>query len=807
PETQAPGWLATLVGVQWRGVTEGRELGEEPQLIPWLLPTGCLPPGTETRRSPGRKKPQWKINKENEGDWRVNGHLYLIRDEVSLLACKAACPGALSKSLETELGGLGKELNAGWNYFFLYDGSKVKEEGDPTRAGICYFYPSQTLLDQQELLCGQIAGVVHCISDLSASPPTLIRLRKLKFAVKVDGDYLWVLGCAVELPDVSCKQFLDQLIGFFHFYNGPVSLAYKNRSQEELSAEWDTFIEQILRNTSGLHRIFNSLWNLDRTKVEPLLLLKAALILQTCQRAPHVLAGCILYKGLIVSTQLPPSLTAKVLLRRAAPRDQVRPTGEPYPCCFVLLGVVLPPNVQITPVFLTEEEAVGLREFPREHVTSSPAPPASLQECSAPPSPLSPSALREKNPEHLESMAWSLATTPEPTRPDTARPDGKGENGHLSGRDPEHSQAAEVHTATRDQGPRLSCSQAKEPEGTREKEEVDLSETYIPEARETGTSGHSAARASDGAGPGRKESSGDSDHLEPQLPEALPVGFLSPCPPERPSQNGTLGELKDCPRASSQPPVPREEPLPREAGRLLSAPGSDSRQGAARTPDGGRGVERRAGGVPESLAAPDLEHSPGAVTPQGSSPSTDRVGSGPAPASRGELWRKNLYTHRVKGLTLSLLAEEPLLGDAAAIKEVYHSSLASLNGLEVHLKETLPTAEAASSGRAYNFAHFDRVQNLLTANLPPAATPQDRRFLQAVSLMHADFARRPALYEVTVRNASTAVYACCNPVQETYFQQLASVTRSLGFPSAQDSAFSLPGKAKQKLLKHGVNLL
>ncbi|XP_048957969.1 BLOC-3 complex member HPS4 isoform X10 [Canis lupus baileyi] len=650
-----------------------------------------------------------------------------------------------------------------WNYFFLYDSSKVKEEGDPTRAGICYFYPPQ------------------------------------------------VLGCDVGLPDHSCEQFLDQLVGVFNFYNGPVALAYKNRSQEDLRAEWDAFIDQILRNTSDLHKIFSSLWNLDRTKVEPLLLLKAALILQTCQRSPHILAGCILYKGLIVSTQLPPSLTAKVLIHPAVPRDQRRPAGGG---ALQENGAALPPNVRIMPVFLTEEEAISLHEFPREQAASPAAPPTRLQECSAqqPPHTWSTAAPTENAIGHMEPMAWMLATTPEFACPDVAWPDGKGENGHLSGCDLENIMPAKPHHPSRDEGPGLGSSLAKEPRLPWEEEEPDLSAIHIPEAQETETSSGDFALLSmgtpDGDSPGFEESVRDSGDREPEPPDPLPVGIatsslLSLSTPEMLIQNGAVEQHDNLPGDSSQDASPRKDHLPRRTNRPRSWPCLDWRQRGTMLSVGKQGVEQCIG-VHDSSSAPGGSDLAGS---QDDGTSADRSDPGSTPASRVGLVPMNLYTHSVNGLVLSLLAEELLLGDDAAIEEVYHSSLASLNGLEVHLKETLPKDAAAIPSRTYNFTHYDRIQNVLTANLPQVATPQDRRFLQAVSLMHTDFARLPALYEMTVRNASTAVYACSNPAQETYFQQLAAAARSSGFPSPQDGAFSLPGRAKQKLLKHGVNLL
>ncbi|XP_036596382.1 Hermansky-Pudlak syndrome 4 protein [Trichosurus vulpecula] len=674
-----------------------------------------------------------------------------------------------------------------WNYFFLYDGSKVKEEGDPTRAGICYFYPSQTALDQQEFLCGQIAGVVRCISEISGSPPSLVRLRKLKFAIKVDGDYLWVLGCTVELPDVRCKEFLDQLIGFFRFYNGPVSLAYKTHPQEELNREWDSFVDYLLKNTSELHKIFNSLWNLDKTKVEPLLLLKAALILQTCQRYPHILAGCILYQGLIVSTQLPPSLTAKVLLHQASsPNKSLSAGGAALQEC----GSALPANVHITPVFLTEDEAVSLRDFPIEWMARSPTSSAKCKEKYEPPAARCCSSLGSEDvyPVNEDYLACKLAAA---LGSDSVCPNGPieacEEAGHLLVHSSESVRPPRLQSPAKSPGPGLSARPGEEPT-------LSSSSTLpILGGNETETSSthfdFPPVCASNGGNPCQENAGSlDSAPAEPWSLAGSP-GSLTCCPPEGLPQTPVEG-LCGAGHFPDGPSGPLSSSL--SGSEHISQIVSTEAQGSGQS---------LVGGAPHKSAR-GLE---GHAVSLGSADRTSL--SFPGTDCQSVLVKMHLYTHSVKGLVLSLLAEEPLLQNGAVIEDVYHSSLASLNGLEVHLKETLPEEEPATARATYNFLHYDSVQNVLTANLPQAPTSQDRHLLRAVRLIHSDFIQMPTLYEMTVRNASTAVYACCNPVQETYFQQTASSARSSGFPSPQDGAFTLPGKAKQKLLKHGVNLL
>ncbi|XP_035196777.1 Hermansky-Pudlak syndrome 4 protein, partial [Oxyura jamaicensis] len=688
-------------------------------------------------------------------------------------------------------------------------GSKVREEGDPTSAGICYFHPRQTLPEQQELLCGQVAGVVRCVAEISGAPPSLIRLRKLKFAVRVDGDHLWVLGCAVELPDVSCRRFLEQLISLFTFYNGPVHHAYLAFPQEELNRQWDRYVEHIQKNTSDLHKIFNSLWNLDKNKVDPLLLLKAALILQTCQRSPHVLAGCILYKGLIVSTQLPPPLTAKVLLQGDESSGQGECGGEEQR----EHGSRLPQGVRIIPVFLSEDEVSVLRDFPVEWMTRLPMSPASFR--------------GEKN------AAGSQATS------ESTGIQGNQDVNTVCVQEPPEQASSTSTAADAVQSGSLADTGALKsfPRMEARAQNSPAAELSCPGNRRSELSGKASFPSDRDVkelpSPSRLRA---AEHAQTTGPCLEGFSFPNPYAQERQSAGASLEDSdvkqcssQGCPARSASPSVcsPAQELSRRksseqdEQGTLSHNSVSEEGSGAA---GGDCGADCPAAGVRSELGSRSELPAAGAQEsrPRDPAESTARPGAGesgwPRAGTRGAQGaaetsghcrpvKMSLYVHCIKGLVLSLLAEEHLRDDQSSIEDVYHSSLASLNGLEVHLRETLPKDSVSSAKATYSFTHYDCIQNVLTANLPLTPGPLDRHFLRAATLIHSDFSQLPTASEMIIRNASTAVYACRNPVQETYFQQLGAPLRNSGVPNPHDSAFSLPGKAKQKLLKHGVNLL
>ncbi|KAJ3603906.1 hypothetical protein NHX12_028647 [Muraenolepis orangiensis] len=565
-------------------------------------------------------------------------------------------------------------------HFFLYDGSKVTGEGDPTRDGICYFYPEKTPIDQQELLCGQLAGVSRCVSELSSSPVRVLRLRHTKFAIRMEEDLFWALGCSVDFPTVSMSDFLDQLINLFCFYNGPVRQSYQENSREVLALCWSRYLFYLQAGSTELHYIFSCLHTIDSTHIDPLLLLKASLILQACQRCPLVLAGCILFRGKVVSSQMPPDLTVMVMAHETQTYNKDERPNE-VSSRVPLSGAVTSTTVHLTLSQLQVLRSTNVDRESRSHSTPS-------KDSKLP----------------RTRLSRTLSDTP-----------------------------------SNDSNTDLEADAPLTP--------LRLDGLLSPE--------ESAARPAASPPP---------SHASLRSPEISPF----------PNRKG--------PRSGAD-----EEEDEDEKSYYYSFHGGGSDPGC-RTP----GQE----GLAEGLG-----------TSRGTS---GNICGGAALPGVGDtnqtLVPMTLYQHRVNGLVLVLLVEPRLQEDADAMEEVYHSSLASLNGLEAHLRTVAPGPPGPQG--PYLFAHYDCVQNTLITNVSGGGgRGPGGSFVRAAALLHSHFWNSEALQETIIRSATTAVYATRSVAQETYFLQHGGSVRNSGVPNHQDTAFSLPSKARHRLLKHGVSLL
>ncbi|XP_040012379.1 Hermansky-Pudlak syndrome 4 protein [Xiphias gladius] len=604
--------------------------------------------------------------------------------------------------------------------FFLYDGSKVTGEGDRTREGICYFYPEETPIDKQELLCGQLAGVGRCVSELSSSPVRILRLRRNKYAIRMENDFFWALGCSVEVPTVSVCELLDQLINLFCFYSGSVRLSYQLNSQETLAARWAQYLSHLQSGSSELHRTFSCLKTIDSTNVDPLLLLKAALILQACQRCPLVLAGCVLFRGRVVSTQMSPELTMKVMVHESETYTKAqRPNGPSTSSSF---GAA----VSSTTVYLTTSELQYLQSAPVDKDFSS----HSIPHKDAPP----------KKTRLSRTLSDTASTESDSSGPGPTQSPKKVS---VSPRLTESDNSAPSQPAA---APLNPPPQSPQPPFSNEAEEEVLEESYYQSFH------------SNGGGDSQMHNKGDDLVFEEN-------SHINGGGRDGDTAFGTVFDFRGV-----------------ESGNEESCEDKVVVVG-----DGGVGCGSAQGHKAEVR---DARPCSGAFYDPEESPLTPMT----------------LYLHRVKGLVLALLVEPHFLSDTASMEEVYHSSLASLNGLEAHLRTISPGARGTPG--PYIFAHFDCIQSTLTTNLSgrPGGAPE-HPFVRATSLLHSHFCNTETLQEAIIRSAGAAVYGTRSVAQETYFQQHGGSLRNSGIPNHQDSAFSLPSKARHRLLKHGVNLL
>ncbi|KAI8504952.1 melanosome assembly [Branchiostoma belcheri] len=238
--------------------------------------------------------------------------------------------------------------------FFVYDHSALVEEGDDLVDAIMFYHPKATPLNSQCALCGQLMGMVRCLEVISGAAPSVYHLQKCKIAVRHTGRFTLALGASADLPNAAVVKQLDNLYRIFAFYHGSLDAVLKKCGGEKqpflLAMEqiWECYLPYIKHYSRVVPAIFDVIPSVPLPKSAGVLFLRASHILQSCQRKPGVLAGCLLYDSKVLCTQLSPELTSRLLLIRA--NQSNHPANE------VETGFSLPFGVRILSVYLTKKE-------------------------------------------------------------------------------------------------------------------------------------------------------------------------------------------------------------------------------------------------------------------------------------------------------------------------------------------------------------------------------------------------------------------------------------------------------------------
>ncbi|CAN7987657.1 unnamed protein product [Ixodes pacificus] len=232
----------------------------------------------------------------------------------------------------------------------------TREEDDPNDA-IVYFHPSQMPVDQRCDLCCQLVGMVHFF-DSCFDTPELVALSDMRFAIRLLGDYIVILGEKGTLDAYVVQQQMDTLVHLLQFYHRSFADIKQRCSNNR---EW--FVEKVREFcNSSLHvcckledrvsNIFQAVPELQLPEGASAVYARGYALLEEFQTRAGVLAGCIMFEEKVLASQMTPEVT-RLLQLAAHSKDRLAMED-------VHVRYHLPPGVRIVCVYLTPERLKDL---------------------------------------------------------------------------------------------------------------------------------------------------------------------------------------------------------------------------------------------------------------------------------------------------------------------------------------------------------------------------------------------------------------------------------------------------------------
>lgn len=237
----------------------------------------------------------------------------------------------------------------------LYDRTVLKKERDDPKDAILYSYP-ETMNDTELCnLVGQLMGMVELFSKHLSSPPKFIYLKFGMYVFKhVDKKYCLVLGSTNHQNGSALLQQLELLYQVFYLLQGNIknvktSIEHSTTIEflNSLKTIFDSYLPLCFHYNSVLEHSLETVPSFSIPKNESQIFMEVVTLLETCQRRPGVLGGCVLFKNKMVFSQLPQTLT-KVLTAIYADLLNLQ-------CETVDLGSI-PEGIRLTKVYLSYDE-------------------------------------------------------------------------------------------------------------------------------------------------------------------------------------------------------------------------------------------------------------------------------------------------------------------------------------------------------------------------------------------------------------------------------------------------------------------